>query len=97
MNQLDSSEQVMLLGVLVVAFISLVYAYWLWRDTMARDKGSQKMQEIWRAIKQGANAYLRTQLRTILPVLIVLTVVLFLSVYVVKPSEQAERLYGENA
>ena len=97
MNQLDSSEQVMLGGVIVVAFISLVYAYWLWRDTMARDKGSQKMQEIWRAIKQGANAYLRRQLRTILPVLIVLTVVLFLSVYVVKPSEQAERLYGENA
>jgi K(+)-stimulated pyrophosphate-energized sodium pump len=87
----------MLWGVIVVAFISLVYAYWLWRDTMRRDKGTAKMQQIWQAIKTGADAYLRRQLRTILPVLVVLTVALFLSVYVVRPTEEAERLYRENA
>jgi K(+)-stimulated pyrophosphate-energized sodium pump len=97
MSELNTSEQAMLWGVIVVAFISLAYAYWLWRDTMRRDKGTQEMQEIWNAIKKGANAYLRQQLRTIMPVLIVLTVALFLSVYVVKPSEEAERLYGDNA
>jgi K(+)-stimulated pyrophosphate-energized sodium pump len=64
---------------------------------MRRDKGTPKMQEIWNAIKTGANAYLRQQLRTIFPVLIVLAVALFLSVYVVKPSEEAERLYGDDA
>ncbi len=97
MSELNGTEQAMLWGVIVVAFVSLAYAYWLWRDTMRRDKGSPKMQEIWHAIKLGANAYLRRQLRTILPVLIVLTVALFLSVYVVKPTEEAERLYGEKA
>jgi K(+)-stimulated pyrophosphate-energized sodium pump len=97
MSELTSGEQTMLWGVIVVAFISLVYAYWLWRDTMKRDKGSQQMQDIWNAIKTGANAYLGRQLRTILPVLVVLTVALFLSVYVVKPTEEAERLYGDNA
>jgi len=97
MNELNSTEQAMLSGVIVVAFVSLAYAYWLWRDTVKRDKGSPRMQEIWSAIKTGANAYLRRQLRTILPVLGVLTVALFLSVYVVRPTEEAERLYGENA
>ena len=97
MRELSGLEQSLLWGVIVVAFISLAYAYWLWRDTMRRDKGTPKMQEIWNAIKTGANAYLRQQLRTIFPVLIVLTVALFLSVYVVKPTEEAERLYGDNA
>jgi K(+)-stimulated pyrophosphate-energized sodium pump len=97
MSELNTTEQAMLGGVIVVAFISLAYAYWLWRDTMRRDKGTPRMQEIWNAIKKGANAYLRQQLRTIMPVLIVLTVALFLSVYVVKPTEEAERLYGDNA
>ena len=97
MSELNTTEQAMLWGVIVVAFISLAYAYWLWRDTMRRDKGTPRMQEIWYAIKKGANAYLRQQLRTIMPVLIVLTVALFLSVYVVKPTEEAERLYGDNA
>jgi K(+)-stimulated pyrophosphate-energized sodium pump len=97
MSELTGTEQAMLWGVIVVAFISLAYAYWLWRDTMRRDKGTPKMQEIWNAIKTGANAYLRQQLRTIFPVLIVLAVALFLSVYVVKPSEEAERLYGDDA
>ncbi len=97
MSELTGSEQTMLWGVIVVAFISLAYAYWLWRDTMRRDKGTPKMQEIWHAIKTGANAYLSQQLRTILPILIGLTIILFLSVYVVKPTEEAERLYGDDA
>ncbi len=97
MGELNTSEQSMLWGVIVVAFISLAYAYWLWRDTMKHDKGTPKMQEIWLAIKTGADAYLGQQLKTIFPVLVVLTVALFLSVYIVKPTEEAERLYGDNA
>jgi K(+)-stimulated pyrophosphate-energized sodium pump len=97
MSELSSNEQIMMLGVIVVAFISLAYAYWLWRDTIQRDKGTPEMQEIWLAIKVGAEAYLRQQLRSILPVLAVLTVVLFLSVYIVPPTKEAERLFGDNA
>jgi K(+)-stimulated pyrophosphate-energized sodium pump len=97
MSQLNSNEQAMLLGVIIVALTSLAYAYWLWRDTMRHDKGTPEMQEIWLAIKVGAGAYLRQQLRSILPVLAVLAVVLFLSVYIVPPSEEAARLFGDDA
>jgi K(+)-stimulated pyrophosphate-energized sodium pump len=83
----------MLWGVIVVAFISLLYAYWLWRDTLRRDKGTPEMLRVWEAIKTGANAYLRQQLRTILPILVLLAVVLFFSVYVVRPTEQALEMF----
>ena len=94
MTALNSTEQWMLIGVLVVAFVSLLYAYWLWRDTVRRDTGSDAMQVVWRAIKTGANAYLGRQLRTILPILVLLAVALFFSVYVVKPSAQALELFN---
>jgi K(+)-stimulated pyrophosphate-energized sodium pump len=84
----------MLWGVIVVAFISLAYAYWLWRDTLAHEKGSTEMQKVWQAIKTGANAYLQRQLRTMLPILVLLAVLLFFSVYVVKPTEQAMDMFG---
>ncbi len=96
-SELNPIEHEMLWGVIVVAFVGLAYALWLWRDTMRRDKGTKEMQEVWDSIRVGANAYLRRQLRTILPVLGLLVVVLFLSVYVVTPSEDARELFGDNA
>ena len=87
----------MLQGVIGVSFISLLYAYWLWKDTSSYDKGSAKMQEVWLAIKKGAQGYLKKQLSTILYVLIPLTVILFLSVYVVPPSKEAVERFGESA
>jgi K(+)-stimulated pyrophosphate-energized sodium pump len=96
MAELQPLEQSMLWGVIVVAFISLAYAYWLWRDTLRREKGSPEMQEVWSAIKTGANAYLQRQLRTMLPILLLLAVVLFFSVYVVKPTEQAMEMFNND-
>ena len=61
MSALNSMEQGMLYGVIGVAFVSLLYAYWLWRDTARRDKGNEAMQKVWHAIKVGANAYLGFQ------------------------------------
>jgi len=97
MNELVPIEQTMLWGVIVVAFISLIYALWLWKNTIARDKGTQKMQDVWHAIKTGAEGYLRKQLRTILMAVAALTIVLFLSVYVVPPSREAVERFGEGA
>ncbi|MBE9479402.1 MAG: sodium/proton-translocating pyrophosphatase, partial [Chloroflexi bacterium] len=97
MNELIPIEQTMLWGVMVVAFISLVYAYWLWKQTIARDKGTQKMQDVWLAIKAGAEGYLRKQLRTISLVVVVLTVIIFLSVYIIPPSREAVGRFGDNA
>ncbi len=86
---LSSFEQIAILGVLVVAFISLIYAWLLRGSVMKKDKGSEKMQEVWDAIKVGANSYLQKQLKTILPAVGILFVALFLSVYVVPPSAEA--------
>jgi K(+)-stimulated pyrophosphate-energized sodium pump len=96
MRDLSSLEATMLYAVIGVAFISLLYAYWLYRDTIRREKAGEDMQKVWRAIKTGANAYLRRQLRTILPILAGLAVVVFLSVYVVKPSQEALAMFNND-
>src|SRR3989344_4982315 len=97
MNELSQLEQTMLWGVIGVALTSLIYAYWLWKATKAEDKGNAKMQEVWNAIKKGAEGYLKKQLRTIIFVLLSLTIVLFLSVYVVPPSAEAFARFGKSA
>ena len=86
---LNGFEQVAIIMVLVAAFISLVYAWWLRSTVLKKDKGTEKMQEVWNAIRVGADSYLSQQLKTILPLIAILTVVMFLSVYVVPPSLEA--------
>jgi K(+)-stimulated pyrophosphate-energized sodium pump len=87
---LNNFEQVAIILVLVAAFISLAYAAWLRIIVLKKDKGTKKMQEVWNAIRLGADSYLGRQLRTILPLIGILTVVMFLSVYVVPPSAEAQ-------
>jgi K(+)-stimulated pyrophosphate-energized sodium pump len=53
------------------------------------------MQEVWNAIRIGADSYLSRQLRRILPLIGILTVALFLSVYIVPASREAVREFGE--
>src|SRR5215468_59655 len=84
--QISSGERTMIFVVLGVAVAGLLYALFLMRQILAEPKGSAKMQEVWGYIRTGANAYLRSQLRTIAILIGVLVVVLFLSVYVVKPT-----------
>ncbi|HAH20781.1 MAG TPA: sodium-translocating pyrophosphatase [Candidatus Omnitrophica bacterium] len=75
--------------VLFIAIIGLGYAFLLRYQVMRHNKGSSKMQEVWQAIRLGADAYLARQLKTILPLIFVLTAVLFFSVYIIPPSEEA--------
>ena len=75
--------------VLGIALLGLAYALFLRRQIMAEDKGSPKMIEVWEAIRQGADTYLGRQLKTILPLIVVLTIALFFSVYIVPPSAEA--------
>jgi K(+)-stimulated pyrophosphate-energized sodium pump len=86
---LNNFEQIALIGVVITAIISLIYAWLLRGKVMKKDKGTAKMQEVWNAIRIGADSYLNRQLRTILPLILVLTVALFLSVYIVPPTEGA--------
>jgi len=93
----NTFEQVSMLGIIVVAIISLVYAYLLRKHVLKKDKGTEKMQEVWNAIRIGADSYLSRQLRTIIASIAILTVVLFFSVYVVPPSPEAqEEFAGQN-
>ena len=92
---LNTFEQIAIVGVVITAFISLAYAWWLRGKVLKNDKGTAKMQEVWNAIRIGAESYLGQQLRTILPLIGVLTVLMFLSVYVVPPSREALEEFGE--
>jgi len=84
-----SFETIALWAVLGIALLGLAYALFLRRQIMAEDKGTPKMVEVWEAIRQGADAYLGRQLRTILPLVVVMTIALFFSVYIVPPSAEA--------
>jgi K(+)-stimulated pyrophosphate-energized sodium pump len=86
---LTAFETYALWSVLGISILGLLYALFLRNQIMGEDKGTPLMQEVWNAIKTGANAYLGRQLRTVLPFVVILTVLLFLSVYVVPPSREA--------
>ena len=97
MKELTFFERDVLFFVLAVAIVSLGYAIWLWKNVLSFPKGSEKMLKVWSAIKQGAEGYLRKQLKTIIVSIIALTVVLFLSVYIVPPSKEAVAMFGNKA
>jgi K(+)-stimulated pyrophosphate-energized sodium pump len=89
MAGLSAFEQVAIYVVLFIALLGLGYALLLRNQILREDKGTAKMQEVWNAIKDGADSYLRRQLRSILPLIAILTVALFFSVYIVPPSAEA--------
>jgi K(+)-stimulated pyrophosphate-energized sodium pump len=64
-------EQGGLLVCLVIAILGLAYASRLMKEVYAADTGTASMQEIAKAVREGANAYLRRQF-TVVGVLIVL-------------------------
>jgi K(+)-stimulated pyrophosphate-energized sodium pump len=99
MQGLTAFEQVAIWAVLGVAILGLLYALFLRSQILREDKGTERMQEVWGAIREGADAYLRRQLRSILPLILILTLALFFSVYIVEPTPEAlERfsLYDES-
>ncbi|MBI1856047.1 MAG: sodium-translocating pyrophosphatase, partial [Chloroflexi bacterium] len=97
MQGLTSLEAIAIWVVFGIAIIGLLYAVFLRSQILKEDKGTPKMQEVWGAIKDGADAYLRKQLRSILPLIGILTVALFFSVYIVPPSPEAmQRFAGQS-
>jgi K(+)-stimulated pyrophosphate-energized sodium pump len=93
MENVKAFEEVMIFIVLATAGIALAYALWLRNYIMSADKGTEKMQEIWGFIRDGANAYLRAQLRTVAIMIILLTIAMFLSVFVVNPTPEANEYF----
>lgn len=94
---LTTIETVAVWTVLGVAILGLIYAIMLRRQILHEDKGTKEMQDVWDAIRQGADAYLSRQLRTILPFIVVLTIALFLSVYIVPPSAEAMERFAPSS
>lgn len=93
---LNAFEQIAITLVMVTAFVSLLYAWLLRNKVLGKDKGTAKMQEVWNAIRIGADSYLQRQVKTILPAIGLLAIALFLSVYVVKPSPEALEEFPQN-
>ncbi|UCD42362.1 MAG: sodium/proton-translocating pyrophosphatase, partial [Chloroflexota bacterium] len=93
MYGLDTFEQIAIWSVLATAIIGLLYAVFLRYQVLKEDKGTPEMQKVWNAIREGANAYLRRQLVTILPLILILTIALFASIYIVPPTPEASVWY----
>jgi len=89
MHGLTDFEAIAIWTVLGVAILGLLYALFLRSQIMREDKGTEKMQEVWGAIRDGADAYLRQQLKSILPLIVILTVGMFFSVFIVEPTPEA--------
>jgi K(+)-stimulated pyrophosphate-energized sodium pump len=95
MEGLTTFEAAAIWAVFGVAILGLAYALFLRSQIMREDAGTPKMQEVWGAIRDGADAYLKRQLGSILPLILILTIALFFSVYIVPPSPEAlERFKG---
>ncbi len=94
-GELNIYEQYAIFAVLGIAIIGLIYTLFLRKQVMEHSTGDEKMLEVWNAIRIGANAYLQKQLKSVVPVIVILTVCLFLSVYIVPVSAEAmERFAG---
>ncbi|HEX9257969.1 MAG TPA: sodium-translocating pyrophosphatase [Acidimicrobiales bacterium] len=88
---LAGGEWAILIGSALTALLALAVGYVLMKGVLKQDAGTPKMQEIAKAIQEGAMAYLRRQFKTIGLILIPLAAVVFVtSTEVLKPGgEQA--------
>ena len=82
-------ETYAIFGVLGIAILGLAYAVFLRQQVLREDKGTKEMLDVWGAIKEGADAYLGSQLRTVLPFIGLLTIALFLSAWIINPTAEA--------
>ena len=76
----------------VIALLALGVAFGLVREVLAASQGTQKMQEIARAVQEGAAAYLRRQFRT----LGVFVVIIFF-ILLILPADDTAVQWGRSA
>ncbi len=89
---LSGSNLSLVVVVAVVALLALAVAGLLVREVLAAGQGTEKMQEISRAVQEGAAAYLRRQFRTL-----GVFVVLIFFVLLVLPADTVGERWGRSA
>ena len=67
----------MLLYVFIISLVALLFAAYLAWDFLKRDTGTPAMQNIANAIREGANAFLKRQYKTIAILAVVVAVLIF--------------------
>lgn len=65
--------------ILSSAIAAVLVGLGLAKYALGREKGSDAMEEVSRAVQTGANAYLKRQFKTIAPIIVILTVFLYIS------------------
>ena len=80
----------MIAFVIVISCLSLAFAVYLARQVMSKDTGTQKMQDISNAIKEGAEAFMSRQNRTIISLSAVLAALIFVLYAFVRAPSKAD-------
>ncbi len=78
-NAYNDYERIALILNVVIALAGLSYAAMLVKEVYGAGIGTLRMQEIAQAVREGANAYLRRQFRTVGVLIIFITAVLILT------------------
>jgi K(+)-stimulated pyrophosphate-energized sodium pump len=81
---------VIILLVIAISLFSLLFAVYLARYVLRHDMGTDKMQEISNAIKEGAEAFLSRQNRTIISLSAVLAALIFVLYAFVRTASPAD-------
>jgi K(+)-stimulated pyrophosphate-energized sodium pump len=89
---LAGGEWFILIGAAITALLALAVGLLLVQSVLKEDQGTPKMQEIAKAIQEGAWAYLKRQFRTIGFILIPLAIVVFITSVAVKEPDGTEAL-----
>ncbi|SHE73347.1 sodium-translocating pyrophosphatase [Streptoalloteichus hindustanus] len=76
--QLSGGDRGVVAVVAVVALAALAVGYVLLREVLAAGQGTPKMQDIARAVQEGAAAYLNRQFRTLAAFVVIVFLLLFL-------------------
>ena len=84
---MGGGEWLILIGSALTALLAIGVGFFLMRGVLAEDQGTAKMQEIAKAIQEGAMAYLKRQFKTIVVILVPLAVVVFLTSTAVKNAD----------
>jgi K(+)-stimulated pyrophosphate-energized sodium pump len=74
----SSGDRTLLFISLGLGVVALAFGFWLRTSVMAMSPGSEKMQSVGKAIREGALAYLAQQVRTMVIFVVVLAIGLYL-------------------